>query len=92
MRCGPDCQEPTCGRNKTPKGRRPKAPAHNPAPEFFGYDENAVSAVKCLVCDQAIGEQRYKEVRTLSRFGQMLFECLACWSRENAAQLCLPHV
>lgn len=34
--------------------------------------------IKCLMCDQIIGDAPMKEVTTLKRFGQMLFEHSEC--------------
>lgn len=43
-----------------------------------GYNLEDVAAVKCLMCKQPIGDLEYREVKTLARFGQMLFEHVEC--------------
>lgn len=43
-----------------------------------GYKLADVPAVKCLMCSQPIGDLPYREVLTLARFGQMLFEHVEC--------------
>lgn len=43
-----------------------------------GYELSAVASVRCLLCGELIGEVEYKEIRTLARFGQMLFEHVEC--------------
>jgi hypothetical protein len=43
-----------------------------------GYDLDKVPAVQCLHCRQPIGDLPWREVKTLARFGQMLFEHVEC--------------
>lgn len=43
-----------------------------------GYDTAKVSSVRCISCHQPIGNLEYKEITTLARFGQMLFEHVTC--------------
>ena len=39
----------------------------------YGYDLDAVSKVLCFYCSQPIGNEEYREITTLARFGQMMF-------------------
>lgn len=57
----------------------------NPSPEYFGYDVDKVPGVKCLGCDEPIGDGEYREVRAFARFGGMSFACLRCWLRWHPA-------
>ena len=43
-----------------------------------GYNPEDVPGRKCLMCDELIGEREWREVTTLARFGQMLFEHVIC--------------
>lgn len=43
-----------------------------------GYDPAEVPAKLCLLCKLPIGTLEWREVRTLARFGQMLFEHVKC--------------
>lgn len=43
-----------------------------------GYDPAAVPSKRCLMCKLRIGDQPWREVTTLARFGQMLFEHEDC--------------
>jgi hypothetical protein len=44
-----------------------------PDPEKYGYDPEKVPEVLCLMCKEKVGLAPYREVRTLARFGQMMF-------------------
>lgn len=43
-----------------------------------GYDPALVPSKLCLMCQQPIGALEWREVTTLARFGQMLFEHVQC--------------
>ena len=43
-----------------------------------GYDPADVPAKLCLLCEQPIGDLEWREVKTLARFGQMMFEHVVC--------------
>lgn len=43
-----------------------------------GYDTDDVPVIHCLNCHRPIGDAKWREVDTLARFGQMLFEHVVC--------------
>lgn len=43
-----------------------------------GYNPAEVPSKLCLMCKQPIGHLEWREVKTLARFGQMLFEHVTC--------------
>lgn len=47
----------------------------------WGYDLNKVPAVHCFRCGKPIGDEPYREVTTLARFGQMSFSHKRCKER-----------
>lgn len=52
-------------------------PGQDPDPRY-GYDRNAVPAVKCHYCDMPIGAEPYVEIRIFARFGSMSFAHARC--------------
>ncbi len=39
----------------------------------YGYDMDKVKETLCLHCSEPIRDEEYEEVRTLARFGTMMF-------------------
>lgn len=52
-----------------------------PDPARFGYDPQQVAQVLCMRCETPIGQDSYREQRTLARYGQMLFWHARCWDK-----------
>jgi hypothetical protein len=48
------------------------------------YDVEKVPEKLCLNCDQPIGDHKWREVTTLARFGQMMFEHEDCSDLQQA--------
>ena len=44
----------------------------------WGYDLDAVPAMRCLTCGDLIGEEEYDEETALARFGQIMFRHARC--------------
>jgi hypothetical protein len=45
---------------------------------LYGYDFDEVPVKECIRCNKPIGKNCYIEVKTLARFGTMLFEHKNC--------------
>jgi len=56
-----------------------------------GYDIAAVPEKLCILCKLPIGTLEWREVRTLARFGQMLFEHVECPSSVVSSQFVCPN-
>lgn len=44
----------------------------------YGYDRSRVPGVRCLHCDEPIGDERYVEITMIARFGTMYFAHERC--------------
>lgn len=55
-----------------------------------GYDPADVPSRLCLLCKLPIGTRAWREVTTLARFGQMLFEHEVCPTPENTTVFQCP--
>lgn len=42
------------------------------------YELDQVKNKKCLICNELIGDNMFEEVKTLARFGTMLFAHVLC--------------
>ena len=55
-----------------------------------GYDPADVPSKLCLLCKLPIGTRAWREIKTLARFGQMLFEHEVCPTPENTTVFQCP--
>jgi len=51
----------------------------------YGYDRNKVKTVRCLMCDELIGDEEYVENTSLARFGNMFFTHRRCSTARQGA-------
>jgi hypothetical protein len=58
-------------------------PNGRPTHPIYGYDLEKAKTVRCLMCDELIGEREYVEELSTARFGDMVLLHKECESEEG---------